>query len=88
MNLPPIHLIFNDDGFLPQKLGFELGAPLSIHFLRRYSKAAQSNTDTHIMAKYFLELSTVEYKMCAYHPSEVGHCQRSNYDRKPLETLS
>lgn len=54
-----------------QKLDFQLGRPLAIQFLRRYSKAAHAIDKIHLMAKYFLEISSVIYKMSHYHPSEV-----------------
>lgn len=52
-------------------LDFKLGSPLPIHFLRRYSKAANVDGHNHLMAKYFLELLTVDYNMAHYKPSEV-----------------
>lgn len=54
-----------------QKLKFELGCPLSINFLRRYSKIASSPGDTHLLSKYFIELCSVEYSMSHYRPSQV-----------------
>lgn len=60
--------------FLLQKLKFELGSPLTIHFLRRYSKAAKSDAVTHIMSKYFIELAAIDYQLCGYHPSQVNTC--------------
>lgn len=56
---------------LSQKLKFELGSPLPIHFLRRYSKAAKSDAMTHVMSKYFIELAAIDYQLCAYLPSQV-----------------
>lgn len=58
--------------FQKQKLKFELGCPLSIHFLRRFSKAAFSEASTHVMSKYFIELASVDYELCKYLPSEVS----------------
>lgn len=59
-----------------QALDFQLGKPLPIHFLRRFSKATSSNGSTisgshHMMAKYFIELASIEYNLAKYSPSEV-----------------
>lgn len=53
-------------------LHFDLGRPLAIHFLRRYSKAAESDDDMHTMAKYFLELTFVDYDLASKPPSLVA----------------
>lgn len=53
-------------------LDFQLSKPLSIHFLRRFSKASKGEDIHHIMAKYLTELASVEYSMCHYHPSEIA----------------
>lgn len=55
-----------------KKLKFELSGPLPIHFLRRYSKAAESDDVTHNMSKYFIELAACEYEFCQYKPSEIA----------------
>lgn len=57
--------------FFQQKLKFELGMPLPIHFLRRYSKAAVADAFTHITSKYFVELAATDYQLCEYLPSQV-----------------
>ncbi|XP_011182206.2 G2/mitotic-specific cyclin-B [Zeugodacus cucurbitae] len=49
-----------------------LSRPLPIHFLRRFSKAAKVEDIHHAMAKYFLELTTIEYDLAAYKPSEIA----------------
>ncbi|XP_054739509.1 G2/mitotic-specific cyclin-B [Anastrepha obliqua] len=53
-------------------LDCNLSRPLPIHFLRRFSKAAKVEDIHHSMAKYFLELSSVEYELAAYKPSEIA----------------
>lgn len=53
-------------------LRFELCPPVAIQFLRRYSKAAVSEPVTHTLAKYFIELTTIEYQMCHYSASLVS----------------
>lgn len=55
-----------------QKLKFELGAPTPIHFLRRFSKAAQADGQTHTLSKYFIELAAIDYNLSEYMPSEVS----------------
>lgn len=53
-------------------LNFELGRPLPLHFLRRASKAANSNVEKHTLAKYLMELTLVDYDMVHYRPSEIA----------------
>ncbi|KAK7170524.1 hypothetical protein R3I94_000657 [Phoxinus phoxinus] len=52
------------------ELNFELGRPLPLHFLRRASKAGNANAEKHTLAKYFLELTLLDYDMVHYKPSE------------------
>lgn len=49
-----------------------MGAPTAIHFLRRFSKAAQADSQTHILSKYFIELAAIDYNLSEYYPSEVS----------------
>lgn len=49
-----------------------MGAPTPIHFLRRFSKAASSDGQTHVLSKYFIELAAIDYKLSEYLPSEVS----------------
>ena len=44
-------------------LGFDLGRPLPLHFLRRNSKAGNVDALTHTLAKYVMELTLVNYEM-------------------------
>merc|ERR1712037_307783 len=46
-----------------QTLKFSLFEPLSLHFLRRYSKAGDVDVLQHSLAKYALELALVEYEL-------------------------
>ncbi|XP_066509408.1 G2/mitotic-specific cyclin-B2-like [Hoplias malabaricus] len=55
-----------------RELNFELGRPLPLHFLRRASKAGNADSEKHTLAKYFLELTLLDYDMVHYHPSETG----------------
>lgn len=54
-------------------LRFELCPPVAIQFLRRYSKAAVSEPVTHTLAKYFIELTTIDYNMC-HHSASLVSC--------------
>ncbi|KAI7814025.1 G2/mitotic-specific cyclin-B2 [Triplophysa rosa] len=54
------------------ELNFKLGRPLALHFLRRASKAGNADAEKHTLAKYFLELTLLDYDMVHYHPSETA----------------
>lgn len=56
-----------------QKLKFEMCAPTPIHFLRRFSKAAQANAKTHRLSKYIIELAAIDYNLSECSPSEVSY---------------
>ncbi|XP_002132673.2 G2/mitotic-specific cyclin-B-like [Drosophila pseudoobscura] len=49
-----------------------LSRPLPIHFLRRYSKAAGTAIEQQTMAKYFVELTAMDYGLASYKPSEIA----------------
>ncbi|ESO02125.1 hypothetical protein HELRODRAFT_106476 [Helobdella robusta] len=55
-----------------KSLDFQLGRPLPIHFLRRFSKAGEVEGETHNLAKYFMEMILVEYDMVHYPPSKIA----------------
>ncbi|XP_005146001.1 G2/mitotic-specific cyclin-B2 [Melopsittacus undulatus] len=55
-----------------QELNFSLGRPLPIHFLRRASKAGEADAKQHMLAKYLMELTLVDYDMVHYRPSEIA----------------
>jgi len=52
-----------------QTLEFNIGQPMSISFLRRYSSAGGVDARQHAMAKYLLELSLVDYDLMSFMPS-------------------
>ena len=50
-------------------LNFDLNAPISLSFLRRYSKAGDVDVLEHTLAKYILELSLLDFGQAALPPS-------------------
>lgn len=55
-----------------KSLNFSVGKPLCLHFLRRNSKAGQVEPKIHTMAKYFMELTLVDYSCVRFLPSEIA----------------
>lgn len=53
-------------------VNFQLGQPLAIQFLRRFSKAANAEAAQHLMGKYFIELVSIEYSMVHYKKSLIS----------------
>lgn len=51
---------------------WNLTSPYPIHFLRRYSKAAQSDGYDHTISKFLIELASVSYGMLKYLPSMLA----------------
>lgn len=64
--------ILKSEEVILQALQYNLCNPTALHFLRRYSKAGQSDAKTHALAKYITELSLLEYGMLKYLPSEIA----------------
>ncbi len=50
-------------------LGYDICHPTPLHFLRRFSKAARSDSECHTLAKYLTELAAVHYESLVYAPS-------------------
>ncbi|XP_023330482.1 G2/mitotic-specific cyclin-B [Eurytemora carolleeae] len=50
-------------------LNYHFGKPLSINFLRRYSKAGDVDVTEHAMAKYILEAILLDYSLVSVNPS-------------------
>jgi len=71
-NAYTVHEIRQMEMKVLQALNFELGRPLPLHFLRRYSKAGDVDVLQHTVAKYIIELAQVEYSMAALPPSLVA----------------
>lgn len=53
-------------------LGFNLCLPSPLIFLRRYSKAAGSDSTTHTLSKYLTELSCLDYSLLQFSDSKVA----------------
>jgi len=53
-------------------LKFEMGRPLPLHFLRRNSKAGQVDAVVHMLAKYVMELTLLEYTFAHVLPSKIA----------------
>jgi cyclin B len=53
-------------------LGFDLGRPLPLHFLRRASKVGNVDTTTHALAKYIVELALGVYSLSHEAPSRLA----------------
>lgn len=66
------HQILEMEMEIVKTLEFNLGKPLPTHFLRRFSKAAKASDINHVLAKYIIELASVEYSTAHYKPSEIA----------------
>ena len=69
--------ILKAERFMLSMLGFELGWPGPMSFLRRISKADDYDLETRTLAKYFLELTIVDERFVGSPPSFLAagaHC--------------
>ncbi|GIY80016.1 hypothetical protein CDAR_30751 [Caerostris darwini] len=64
--------ILNMEKLILKNLDFNLSKPLPIQFLRRASKAGSVEPEVHALAKYFLELSQLDYELVHYFPSTLA----------------
>eukprot|EP00048_Salpingoeca_helianthica_P002460 m.57548 g.57548 ORF g.57548 m.57548 type:complete len:367 (+) comp12113_c0_seq2:88-1188(+) len=64
--------IFAMEALILRVLDFNLSTPLSLHFLRRCSRACHADTRVHSLAKYFLEVKMMSYKMAHVKPSATA----------------
>ena len=53
-------------------LNFSLTPATPLHFLRRFSKAARSDSTTHTLSKYLIELTLPEYELLQFLPSTIA----------------
>lgn len=53
-------------------LDFKLSYPLPLHFLRRFSKAANADQEIHTLAKYLMELGLLDYECSGWKPSLIA----------------
>merc|ERR1712111_181091 len=74
-------------------LKFDMGRPLPLHFLRRNSKAGQVDGTAHMLAKYVMELTLLEYSFVHVLPSEIAAAALAfslkalDIEEKPLSEL-
>ncbi|KAF6831855.1 G2/mitotic-specific cyclin-B [Colletotrichum plurivorum] len=69
--------ILKAERFMLSMLGFELGFPGPMSFLRRVSKADDYDLETRTLAKYFLEVTIMDERFVASPPSflaAAAHC--------------
>lgn len=52
-----------------EKLNFDLGKPIPLAFLRRFSKAAHCDLKMHSISKFLMEMSLTEYECSHWAPS-------------------
>jgi len=64
--------ILDMEGKIIASLNFNLTTPSSYRFLERYAKVAGFDEKAFNLARYLLELATVEYKMVKYLPSNIA----------------
>merc|ERR1719495_1873808 len=49
-----------------------LGRPLALHFLRRYSKVGEVDSIQHALAKFFMEVTLLDYGFVHVNPSLIA----------------
>lgn len=64
--------ILDMEALILEKLNFAFLAPYSLHFLRRFSKAANADLKAHTTAKYMLELALIDYDAVSFYPSAIA----------------
>ena len=64
--------ILKAERFVLAALNYDLSYPNPMNFLRRISKADNYDITTRTLAKYLLEISLLDQRLMAYHPSHVA----------------
>lgn len=64
--------ILEAERFIVNMLGFELGWPGPMSFLRRISKADDYDVNTRTLAKYLLEVTVIDERFVASPPSYLA----------------
>lgn len=59
----------NMEKSLLESLNYNLSLPLPSHFLRRLARASCCDAEMYTLAKFFLEISTLDSKLVTYKPS-------------------
>jgi hypothetical protein len=74
------------------ELGFDICHPTPIHFLRRFSKAARSDSECHTLAKYLTEVAAIRYESLRMPPSLLAatavHLSRTMHEQVDDEPFS
>jgi hypothetical protein len=55
-------------------LSYDLGRPLSLNYLRRYSKIIQATDIEHTLGKYLLDLTFIDHSFSHFLPSYISAC--------------
>jgi len=66
------HQILKMEQTLLNTLQFNITHPTSVHFLRRYSKAAGSDYMLHTLCKYLIELALLDVNLLKFPPSLIS----------------
>ena len=64
--------ILKAERFVLAALNYDLSYPNPMNFLRRISKADNYDIQTRTLGKYLLEISLVDHRLMAYHPSHIA----------------
>jgi hypothetical protein len=71
-------------------LNFNITHPSSLHFLRRYSKAAGSDYTLHTLCKYLIEMMLIDVRLLKFPPSLIAagsvYLARAMTQKSPLWT--
>ncbi|XP_055380027.1 G2/mitotic-specific cyclin-B [Condylostylus longicornis] len=64
--------ILNMEKKIMRALDFQLSRPFPLQFLKRFAKAINAEQHEYSLAKYILELVSIEYSLAHYKPSEIA----------------